>query len=177
MKSVSTLLQSRLILTGNVNSVSYASASYLSKQEVNSPSRCWIFAKMKSDRVKVSYNGKYVSVFAFSQGIFDGPLVFQASFHHINRTYLRVVLNMSGRVGAGSAHVCHEEIKVLLLKVAELKVLIVVICLSCFFCRAKYFRGKKLNGECEIRVEQVCSNRVLLTFASHPTLIRYLPLG
>lgn len=23
-------------------------------------------------------------------------------------------------------------------------------------CRAKYFRGKKLNGEYEIRVEQVC---------------------
>lgn len=24
-----------------------------------------------------------------------------------------------------------------------------------FVCRAKYFRGKKLNGEYEIRVEQV----------------------
>lgn len=97
---------------------------------------------MKSVRVKVSYNGKYVSLFAFSQGIFDGLLTFQASFHQINRTYLRVVWNMSGRVGAGSAHVCHKETKVLLLKVSELKVLIVVICFPVSFAGQNISEGR-----------------------------------
>lgn len=34
--------------------------------------------------------------------------------------------------------------------------------LSHFFCRAKYFQGKKVNGEFDIRVEQVSSNWIWL---------------
>lgn len=41
----------------------------------------------------------------------------------------------------------------------------------CFFCRSKYFRGKKLNGDYEIRVEQVCWIQGLINFCI--TLMSY----